>query len=225
MVEKQGKTFGLKLKGSIDSTGNVPGPGQYEQDKFKKGNYQYSMGQKLNTASNERNPGPGTYNHKGTLEVPSSKFGTSQRISLNPNEKGSPGPGQHNPDFKKVKNDAPRYGFGSESRNSSKLKNYVPGPGNYELRTLIGDGPKQTMHATIDYTPAKKENAFKPGPGQYNDNFTSVKKREAAYKIGTATRGDLETKKRLLATVSPDKYNPNFHTIKNQAARWGFGTD
>jgi len=39
MVEKQGKTFGIKLKGSMDAMGNVPGPGQYEQDKFKKGNY------------------------------------------------------------------------------------------------------------------------------------------------------------------------------------------
>ena len=182
------------------------------------------MGQKLQTASNERNPGPGTYNHKGTLEVPSSKFGTSQRQSLGL-DKGSPGPGQHNPDYKKLKNDAPRYGFGSESRNASAMKNQVPGPGNYELKSLIGEGPKQTMHATIDYTPDKKENAFKPGPGHYNDDFSSVKKREAAYKIGTATRADLDTKKRLLCTVSPDKYNPNYTAIKNQSAKWGFGSD
>lgn len=81
------------------------------------------------------------------------------------------------------------------------------------------------MHATIDYTPEKKENAQKPGPGAYNGDYTNVKRREAAYKIGTATRQDLDSKKRLLHTVSPDKYNPNHGTIKNSAAKWGFGTD
>ena len=99
-VEKQGKTFGIKLKGSMDDSGLAqPGPGQYNNDKNKKDNYQYSMGAKLQTLTNERNPGPGAYTHKGTLEVPSSKFGTGQRSSLNPNEKGSPGPGQHSPNF------------------------------------------------------------------------------------------------------------------------------
>lgn len=77
------------------------------------------MGAKLHTSSNERNPGPGAYNSKGTLEVPSSKFGTGQRGSLGVGGKGSPGPGQHSPDYKKVKNEAAKYGFGSESRNSS----------------------------------------------------------------------------------------------------------
>ncbi len=183
------------------------------------------MGAKLHTNSNERVPGPGAYNHKGTLEVPSSKFGTGQRASLNPNDKGQPGPGQHSPDFHKVKNDAPKYGFGSESRNASALKGQGPGPGGYELQPLIGSGVKNTMHATIDYTPEKKENAQKPGPGAYNGDYTNVKRREAAYKIGTATRADLDSKKRLLHTVSPDKYNPNIGTIKNSAAKWGFGTD
>jgi hypothetical protein len=36
------------------------------------------MGIKLNSSmSDMKNPGPGTYNYKGTLDVPSSKFGTS----------------------------------------------------------------------------------------------------------------------------------------------------
>jgi len=52
-----------------------------------------------------------------------------------------------------------------------------------------------------------------------------VKKAEPAYKIGTATRLDLDTKKRLLQTVSPDKYSPNYSAIKNSAAMWGFGSE
>lgn len=82
------------MKNSFDGNSNVPGPGQYNNEKFKKDDYHYSIGTKLNASTSEmKNPGPGAYNHKSTLEVPSSKFGTSQRASLNPNEKGSPGPG------------------------------------------------------------------------------------------------------------------------------------
>jgi len=68
-----------------------------------------------------------------------------------------------------VLKDAPKYGFGSEVRNSSNSRNGGPGPGGYEIRPLIGnDGPKQSMHGTIDYTPEKKENSSKPGPGTYD---------------------------------------------------------
>ena len=86
VIEKQGKTFGIKLKGSLTNDTLGPGPGGYNNEKNKKDNYQYSMGQKLHSNSKERNPGPGAYQHKSTLEVPSSKFGTSQRASLNPND-------------------------------------------------------------------------------------------------------------------------------------------
>ena len=39
VVEKQGKTFGIKLKGGFDADGNNPGPGTYQNDKNKKDNY------------------------------------------------------------------------------------------------------------------------------------------------------------------------------------------
>lgn len=84
--------------------------------------------------SDIKNPGPGAYNHKGTLEVPSSKFGTSQRASLAPHALGVPGPGQHSPEFKKVAKEAPKYGFGSEKRDNSLTRNLGPGPGGYEIR-------------------------------------------------------------------------------------------
>lgn len=56
------------------------------------------------------------------------------------------------------------------------------------------------MHATIDYTPEKKENNFKPGPGAYDDNYSAIKRKEPGWKLGTAVRNDLESKKRLLFT-------------------------
>jgi hypothetical protein len=81
------------------------------------------------------------------------------------------------------------------------------------------------MHATIDYTPERKENAFKPGPGAYEGNFSTTKRREPGWKIGSAVRNDLETSKRLIFTQSPDKYDPNFSATKSAAAKWGFGSE
>jgi len=54
----------------------------------------------------------------------------------------SPGPGAHEPDYRVQKNTAPKFGFGSESRNGSlDTKKLTPGPGNYSLDSLIGTGP------------------------------------------------------------------------------------
>jgi len=40
VVEKPGKTMGIKLKGSLDSGNTLaPGPGTYDGEKFKKDNY------------------------------------------------------------------------------------------------------------------------------------------------------------------------------------------
>lgn len=89
---------------------------------------------------------------------------------------------------------APNYGFGSESRKDIGANNPGPGPGGYQLNQIIGnDGPKNSMHATIDYKPEKKENAYKPGPGQYNDNYRNVKNKSPGWKVGTGTRSDLGT--------------------------------
>lgn len=57
----------------------------------------------------------------------------------NPAAKKNPGPGEHSPDYKKVKKDAPKFGFGSETRNSgSRLKANFPGPGGYTIDGLVG---------------------------------------------------------------------------------------
>jgi len=63
---------------------------------------------------------------------------------------------------------SPRFGFGSGTRDETKLKLQVPGPGSYKPKTITGaDGPAKTMSATLKFAPAVKEGAFKPGPGSY----------------------------------------------------------
>ena len=69
----------------------------------------------------------------------------------------------------------------------------MPGPGNYQLPGRVGnEGSKNTMHAVIKYSPAERENSYKPGAGTYDPDIFKSKKREPQYKLGTSTRQDLE---------------------------------
>ena len=45
------------------------------------------------------------------------------------------------------------------------------------------------------YEPHKKEQKFKPGPGNYSPDTSPVKKKESAWKIGTEVRRDLKVEK------------------------------
>ena len=108
-----------------------------------------------------------------------------------------PGPGAHDPDYKKGRTAAPKFGFGSETRSKEvDAKKNTPGPGNYSLGNLIGKGQHKSMHATIGYSPERKENSYKPGPGNYDPHGLKVKKTDPQYKIGTSTRLDLGFSKR-----------------------------
>jgi hypothetical protein len=63
------------------------------------------------------------------------KFGSSQRQSLDGGKaKMGPGPGNYSDTFYNVVKSAPKYGFGTDSRQNSqdKLKKLIPGPGAYD---------------------------------------------------------------------------------------------
>lgn len=73
----------------------------------------------------------------------------------------------------------------------------MPGPGNYTLNPLIGkEGKKNSMHQAISYSPEKKEQSYKPGPGNYDPDILKTRKKEPAYKQGSSTRYDLSFVKR-----------------------------
>ena len=62
-----------------------------------------------------------------------------------------PGPGNYSSTFE-IKHNAPKYGFGSATRASmGDMKNYSPGPGNYESKNIIGTegGQGRTMGAKL----------------------------------------------------------------------------
>jgi len=60
-----------------------------------------------------------------------------------------PGPGNYEISLK-TKRDAPRYGFGSSTRDGFKTKLNVPGPGSYRLKNSIGDVPDYANTARTD---------------------------------------------------------------------------
>jgi hypothetical protein len=116
------------------------GPGSYNVDKQKKGNFTYSMGAKLEDIEfKKRNfqPGPGNYQPEKRNDIPSMKFGSGQRADMDGGKEGKvkPGPGAYTSNNFYVQRNSPKFGFGSsirESGSASKLK--VPGPGNYAAK-------------------------------------------------------------------------------------------
>lgn len=117
--------------------------GKLEDLEFKKRNYV---------------PGPGTHNPEKRVDIPSMKFGTGQRSSLD-TKTIAPGPGAYAQDSQKLKTASPKFGFGTSMRSSGdKHKLFVPGPGNYAARTFTGnEQPSYSMGAMSTYDPTKKE--------------------------------------------------------------------
>lgn len=116
-----------------------------------------------------------------------------------PTAKVVPGPGEHSPDYHKIKNQSPRFGFGSERRSNAEIERqkYKPGPGNYQIPGVIGkDGTSKTMHSSLPYSPAMKEQSYKPGPGNYDPDPLKTKNTEPKYKVGTSQRTDYEFDKK-----------------------------
>ena len=163
IVENVGKSMGAKLKGSMEVGSIAPGPGAYVSEKAKTGDLSYSMGAKLSDSKGLLVPGPGAYNAtmSNFASTKSSKFGSGGRGAVElPTARVVPGPGEHSPDFQKLKNQSPRFGFGSSKRSpmAAGKSAQFPGPGNYELGSIVGkDGHSKTMHGIIKYDPEHKE--------------------------------------------------------------------
>ena len=160
------------------------------------------MGSKLEDVEfKKRNiaPGPGRYENDKLQTIPSMKFGTGNRVSLDGGKEAAfkPGPGNYDGNYKNLRTASPKFGFGSSQRGGSKLTMSVPGPGEYKPRPVTGaEGPLFSMGSTLEYSPQKKEQNFKPGPGNYRPDDSPVTKRASAWKMGSDVRRDLAFEKR-----------------------------
>ena len=119
-----------------------------------------SMGGKLENLEfkkQEYKPGPGTHDPEKRNDIPSMKFGSGMRSSLD-SKSISPGPGNYAQNTESLKTAAPKFGFGSSTREEVKTKLKVPGPGNYAAKDFTGkDLPSYSMGAHTAYSPERKE--------------------------------------------------------------------
>ena len=53
------------------------------------------------------------------------------------------------------------------------------------------DGPVLSMHSSLNFSPTKKEQAFKPGPGSYTHDRNKVLGKDPSWSMGTSVRVDL----------------------------------
>jgi hypothetical protein len=187
------------------------------------------MGAKLKNdfSPMKNNPGPGTYelmnrDNSNMNRSAQWKMGSQERLpKMRTTNMLVPGPGNYQISLSN-KTTAPRYGFGSGTRDEMKTKLQVPGPGQYVAKSVIGtEGTKSSMHAKIEYKPIEKTSGDTPGPGNYSLSFKN-KQASPAYKLGTQKRDSGQSK--TFQAPSPNKYLPNMTFTQSSAAKWGFGS-
>lgn len=146
--------------GVLGGKKNVPGPGAYSPVRVTDVSSAYSMGSKTKfgmmlavnpesgdhtkmASSADKTPGPGTYYAKAVYKNVNTgtRFGTDSRKGMgNSKAAFTPGPNAYRADSKQpVQRSAPAFGFGTSKRPQSvNVKKQAPGPGQYELKGIIG---------------------------------------------------------------------------------------
>ncbi len=141
----------------------VPGPGSYTGDVEKGKGPSWVMGtSKRADMKGSDAPGPGGYNPRRSPDGPLYSMAGKQ---LDSRRHDSPGPGQYNPDNEKVKQSAPGYKIGTESKGYKDMtsRKDVPGPGQYDQKN-------QKDTPAYGFGSAQREklrDTGNPGPGAY----------------------------------------------------------
>lgn len=202
LVGKEGTkiTIGMKLNKTIDQ--GTPGPGAYRESKinfYKKSSPSTKLGKsirllKLLKANN--NPGPGQYNNLDSdkyihLKSPSWKMGTSLRKSLSTTDISIPGVGRYSISGKPGDN-SPKFSFLKRIHSLYKLKNDMPGPGQYEstnMSSIYNRSPSWKMGTSTRYDEIRKSiREGLPGPGNYEHNTDQKNDIKYKYKFGGGRR-------------------------------------
>lgn len=103
--------------------------------------------------------------------------------------------------------------MGTENRSRSSTK-LVPGPGQYNQTSRIGQGPKYSMSSKSGNFDMSKL-IVSPGPGNYQPNYDSIYHNNYSYSM----RIRPNTSKERMNTPGPGNYNlrddkPNQHAWK-----------
>lgn len=187
---------------------HVPGPGKYEiktnmgegpSFSFGKNKYNHSdASDESMTKTTKKYPSPVTY-YKNNYYNPSGPFYSISK--LNRLEPGSdkyllscPGPMKYNPNKECLSTwtKFPQWGTSKSNRDedqevkgSKKLKIITPGPGNYNIRSEVPNGPKYSMAQKLK----KREKEVFPGPSDYKEVVVHLPS-EPKYSIGKSGKCD-----------------------------------
>lgn len=143
--------FGSEVrKGPIDSARkNSPGPGGYNIESVAFSTKpRFYVGEKLKSPKDVTNtPGVGSYEptpEKTKKSLPSYSMKAKLGSVLVDERNQSPGAGTYELNMN-TKKAAPKFGFGSSTRDPPKPSTTVPGPGAYRVPSTIGDVPAFAM--------------------------------------------------------------------------------
>jgi hypothetical protein len=213
-------SFGKEMRGDRGRP-MTPGPGAY-QHKYLTG----TEGPKITMSARPQSsglkngvPGPGQYNLNLTMhpKSPEYKIGTSQRNGGFKYLEDMPGPAQYSPiDSRSTRPKSPAWGMGTGMRKPLNTSEAVPGPGNYNINSKVGEGPKYTLTGKNFYNGAR---LGVPGPGQYNSNSMSNLHKNPSWRIGTSTRDD--ALKRSVREGFPGPGNYSLRPDSGRAFRFG----
>ena len=130
----------------------------------------------------------------------------------------SPGPGCYQ---QSLKPQAPRYSFGSSTREKNYMSKtlHSPGPGQYNAKRVLGnEGPGYSIKGRrpdVRVLPGKEA----PGPGAYEPKSTYTKKEAPKFGIGTTKKNDVPDI--YGNTPAPNNYTPKDRQIKTSSSAWG----
>ena len=143
--------------------------------------------------------------------VPAYAFGKTKKCELEKTEfLYSPGPGA----YCSIELDkGPSWKIGTQSRKGINKNNY-PGPGQYNIRSKVFEGPKYTM--SIKSKSQRDSNS--PGPGEYNLSMND-KESSSKYTMGIKLRN-------IKKFITPGPGNYNIRSLnKSSAPSYSFGKE
>lgn len=149
----------------------APGPGQYrpvspKEDSAAK--YGFGTSDRVHIKNRHDQPGPASYQIPGKMGYEGPKYSNVGRRN-GAGYNNTPGPGAYAPDDK-VKSQLGRtqqWGFGTSPR-EGRIAGGSPGPGSYDQKSSIKEGPQFSMKARNEQLPK----ATSPGPGEYGGVYT-----------------------------------------------------
>ncbi|CAD7955815.1 unnamed protein product [Amoebophrya sp. A25] len=193
----------------------LPGPTKMQTlSQFKRGP-KYTMGMKSQfgdpiAAVDSGTPAPGTYIIKDTSNskvkvFPHISFGKGRRFPRSIGQ--GPAPGDYDPVSQL--SSSYRVTFGNAPRDKGGHSHREPGPGTYEFRSTVGNGPRFTARGRKAFA-TKEKTDLTPGPGAYS--VPSLTERGVRCGFGTSTR---DSAGKLVGTGRMGNPGPGAYNLKS----------